>query len=118
VSPHSSNVLHALYIDVPCPFEANTVVSHDDGYLVFIDLDYEMLIFNPCKKQIVRIIQFSKRINQLPNCTEDVDQCDGILCPCLHPVKAAYHMYWSKAILLLGSLMRMEITISRRRVSP
>jgi hypothetical protein len=79
LSPHSLNVFHALYIDVPCHFKANTVVSHNDGYLVFIDLDYEMLIFNPYKKQIVRIIQFSKRINRLPNCVEDVDQCDGIL---------------------------------------
>jgi hypothetical protein len=38
-------------VDVPCPFEANTVVSHNDECLMFIDLDYDMLIFNLCKNQ-------------------------------------------------------------------
>jgi hypothetical protein len=43
-------------VDVPYPFEANTMVSQIDGCLVFIDLDYEMLIFNPCKNQEARMV--------------------------------------------------------------
>ncbi|TVU50844.1 hypothetical protein EJB05_02235, partial [Eragrostis curvula] len=39
-------------------FEAKTVISHSDGSLVFMDLDYGMLIFDPTKEDVVRVVPF------------------------------------------------------------